>query len=134
VIPLRSTAIVLAVLASIGVAGAGVGCGGDDQSAEKARQKTAAEQARKAREAERARDAQRARERRARARRRKRKREAQLRQQQATAPAPSPTQQAPSSGGTPSADTPEGKKLLQQSPDCKNKPPPPPDYHGPVQC
>ena len=35
---------------------------------------------------------------------------------------------------TPSTTTPKGKQLLQQSPDCKNAPPPPPDYHGPVQC
>jgi hypothetical protein len=35
---------------------------------------------------------------------------------------------------TPSTTTPQGQKLLQQSPDCKNVPPPPPDYKGPVQC
>jgi len=35
---------------------------------------------------------------------------------------------------TPSTTTPQGQKLLQQSPDCKNVPPPPPNYKGPVQC
>jgi hypothetical protein len=35
---------------------------------------------------------------------------------------------------TPPANSDQGQKLLNQSPDCKNVPPPPPDYHGPVQC
>ena len=35
---------------------------------------------------------------------------------------------------TPSTTTPQGQNLLKQSPDCKNVPPPPPDYKGPVQC
>jgi hypothetical protein len=35
---------------------------------------------------------------------------------------------------TPATTTPQGQKLLQQSPDCKNVPPPPPNYKGPVQC
>jgi hypothetical protein len=35
---------------------------------------------------------------------------------------------------TPPANSDQGQKLLQQSPDCKNVPPPPPDYKGPVQC
>jgi hypothetical protein len=34
---------------------------------------------------------------------------------------------------TPKADTPEGKQLLQ-SDQCKDAPPPPPGYDGPVQC
>ncbi len=44
--------------------------------------------------------------------------------------------QAPLNGTTktPPANSDQGQKLLQQSPDCKNVPPPPPDYHGPVQC
>jgi hypothetical protein len=43
---------------------------------------------------------------------------------------------APLNGSTqtPQAGTQQGQKLLQQSPDCKNAPPPPPNYHGPVQC
>jgi hypothetical protein len=35
---------------------------------------------------------------------------------------------------TPSTTTPQGQELLKKSPDCKNVPPPPPDYKGPVQC
>ena len=35
---------------------------------------------------------------------------------------------------TPSTTTPQGQNLLKQSPDCKNAPPPPSDYKGPVQC
>jgi hypothetical protein len=35
---------------------------------------------------------------------------------------------------TPPANSQQGQQLLKQSPDCKNAPPPPPDYHGPVQC
>lgn len=44
--------------------------------------------------------------------------------------------QAPLNGTTktPPANSDQGQKLLQQSPDCKNVPPPPPDYKGPVQC
>jgi hypothetical protein len=44
--------------------------------------------------------------------------------------------QAPLNGSTttPPANSDQGQKLLDQSPDCKNVPPPPPDYHGPVQC
>jgi hypothetical protein len=44
--------------------------------------------------------------------------------------------QAPLNGTTktPPANSGQGQKLLQQSPDCKNVPPPPPDYKGPVQC
>lgn len=35
---------------------------------------------------------------------------------------------------TPSTTSPQGKQLLKQSPDCKNVPPPPSNYKGPVQC
>jgi hypothetical protein len=43
---------------------------------------------------------------------------------------------APQNGvtDTPSANSPEGRKLLEESPDCQNVPPPPPGYDGPVQC
>ena len=43
---------------------------------------------------------------------------------------------APQNGGgtgTPSVDSPEGRQLLQ-SDQCKEAPPPPPGYDGPVQC
>lgn len=49
--------------------------------------------------------------------------------------APQDYSTAPLGGSrTPSTTTPQGQKLLRQSPDCKNAPPPPPSYHGPVQC
>jgi hypothetical protein len=35
---------------------------------------------------------------------------------------------------TPHANTPQGQRELQQSPDCKDAPPPPKGYKGPVQC
>jgi hypothetical protein len=35
---------------------------------------------------------------------------------------------------TPPANSDQGQKLLEQSPDCQNVPPPPKDYKGPVQC
>ena len=50
-----------------------------------------------------------------------------------TAPSTTPTQSAPPKP-TPHANTPQGQQELQQSPDCKNAPPPPPGYKGPVQC
>jgi hypothetical protein len=34
----------------------------------------------------------------------------------------------------PSVDSTEGQQKLKQDPDCKSLPPPPPSYHGPVQC
>jgi hypothetical protein len=37
-------------------------------------------------------------------------------------------------GSTPSVDSPEGRRLLRESPDCRDAPPPPPGYSGPVQC
>ena len=36
-------------------------------------------------------------------------------------------------GGTPLTNTPEGRKLAQQDPDCRANPPPP-GYSGPLQC
>jgi beta-lactam-binding protein with PASTA domain len=39
-----------------------------------------------------------------------------------------------SNGGTPAVNSPRGQQQLHQSPDCKNAPPPPPGYTGPVQC
>ena len=39
----------------------------------------------------------------------------------------------PSTGATPSVDSPEGRRVLQTSPECLSHPPPP-GYHGPVQC
>jgi hypothetical protein len=41
---------------------------------------------------------------------------------------------APSSAGAPSVDSAEGQRELRENPDCRNVPPPPPSYHGPVQC
>src|SRR5437763_14620687 len=41
--------------------------------------------------------------------------------------------QAPG-GGAPSVDSPEGQRMLHTDPDCRGEPPPPPSYHGPVQC
>jgi hypothetical protein len=38
------------------------------------------------------------------------------------------------SPGAPSVDSPEGRRELQANPDCQGLPPPPPSYHGPVQC
>jgi hypothetical protein len=35
---------------------------------------------------------------------------------------------------TPSVSSSAGRHALQRSPDCQNTPPPPPGYHGPVQC
>jgi hypothetical protein len=139
--PTRLLALAAAFLGLLGGLGSAAGCGGgDDKPAAKESQKRlAAERAQKARRA------LRARERRARARaraRRRRRREAALRQQATTPPPTPPTtttttappQQAPSTGGTPSVDSPEGQKLLEQDPQCKDVPPPPPNYHGPVQC
>src|SRR5437763_789501 len=40
----------------------------------------------------------------------------------------------PSGYGTPPVNSPEGKKILKTDPGCKNTPPPPPDYKGPIQC
>jgi hypothetical protein len=37
-------------------------------------------------------------------------------------------------GPTPQVNTPEGQRLMRESPDCRNAPPPPPGYNGPVQC
>jgi hypothetical protein len=37
-------------------------------------------------------------------------------------------------GPTPSVRSVEGQRLLKESPDCRNAPPPPPGYNGPVQC
>ena len=37
-------------------------------------------------------------------------------------------------GGSPPANSPEGRHAMQQSPDCQGVPPPPPGYSGPVQC
>jgi hypothetical protein len=45
-----------------------------------------------------------------------------------TTPAPKP-----STGATPSVDSPEGRRILQSDPECRSHPPPP-GYHGPVQC
>ena len=50
-----------------------------------------------------------------------------------TGPSTAPTQSAPPKP-TPHVNTPQGQRELQQSPDCKNAPPPPPGYKGPVQC
>jgi hypothetical protein len=36
--------------------------------------------------------------------------------------------------GSPSVDSPEGQRQLRTDPDCQGLPPPPPSYHGPVQC
>jgi hypothetical protein len=41
---------------------------------------------------------------------------------------------APPTDKTPSVDSAEGQQQLKQDPDCKDAPPPPPSYHGPVQC
>jgi hypothetical protein len=38
-----------------------------------------------------------------------------------------------STSGTPSVDSQQGQDIIQGSPECKDHPPPP-DYHGPVQC
>ena len=35
--------------------------------------------------------------------------------------------------GTPSVDSTQGKQILKSSPECRDHPPPP-GYHGPVQC
>ena len=74
-----------------------------------------------------------ARERHARQRRREKRRERQ--QAQSTVPAaPAPAAPTTPSAPTPHANTPQGKKELQQSPDCQGAPPPPKGYKGPVQC
>ena len=38
-----------------------------------------------------------------------------------------------STSGTPSVDSPVGQQIIQNSPECQAHPPPP-NYHGPVQC
>jgi hypothetical protein len=75
-------------------------------------------------------------EKRAARRRREKRREREAAAAQGTAPAtPAPaTTPAPASKPTPHVNTPQGRQELQQSPDCKNAPPPPPGYKGPVQC
>jgi hypothetical protein len=45
-----------------------------------------------------------------------------------------PSTPPPAATPTPRANTPQGQRQLQQSPDCKNAPPPPKNYKGPVQC
>lgn len=50
---------------------------------------------------------------------------------------PTPPQTSPSATSprpSPPVDSPQGRRLLQTNPDCQNAPPPPPSYHGPVQC
>lgn len=42
--------------------------------------------------------------------------------------------QVPQSNGGAPANTPQGQQQIQQNPDCKNAPPPPKGYKGPVQC
>ena len=37
-------------------------------------------------------------------------------------------------GGSPPAHSPEGERKRRQTSDCKDLPPPPPGYNGPVQC
>jgi hypothetical protein len=132
-LPKHSTALAVALLFLLAFGGVGLGCGGRDRAHELSRQRTGGQPAREAREA------QQLLERRARARRR-RERETRLAEErlqratpQATAPA-SPPAPASSGGGTPSVDSPEGQRLLKQDPQCREVPPPPPGYHGPVQC
>jgi type II secretory pathway pseudopilin PulG len=122
----------------------GAGCGGGSNDAkDRAAARQAAAQRAHARAAK-----QQARRERARARRRRAKRR-KANQEAGGTPAPTsqPTTTCPqgqlpngpngscqSTGGAPSVDSPQGKQELKQSPDCQGEPPPPPGYHGPVQC
>jgi hypothetical protein len=63
-------------------------------------------------------------------------------QQVSTGPSSSTSQPGPGAQGSlfpkdgpaPSVDSPQGRRALQHDPDCRGHPPPPPGYHGPVQC
>ena len=149
----RRRAVLVGVAAMLALAGYAVGHSGDASDAELARER-----------AEAMRTAQRSAERRAYAAGRRRgirdgvrrgrvtgarrgRREGKRRTQQSVAPGQTTTTTTPQTGeqpdyssapqngtGTPSVDSPEGQRLLEESPDCQNLPPPPPNYDGPVQC
>jgi hypothetical protein len=131
-------------VAIVGVLALG-GCGGSGSSASKDQERNAKElRARVAHER-----AARLRAEKRRERASKRRAERLARQRQAASCGPGLVRSggycvvAPSNSGqptttpsakAPSVDSAEGKQKLKTDSDCKGLPPPPPGYHGPVQC